>query len=416
MVPCFALMASIGLWVERDFASDIETQDLAQRVGSLAGKIAISMNRHDAANQPQLAQDLLAPLGHEPSVVCAEYQASGQLVARYPQGLGCRNAVFDDSIDLALGPETFLRVALTEDNWQALVHAQLRNSMISQAAAFVVALIAASIGFQILVSRRLARLNQAIRRAVIKRERITIDEKGRDEISELVVEYNRLAKIETQLEDALRQRNQEITQASQTDALTGLYNRVYCQRHLSPAPVPDVDMTTLAVLIDIDHFKQINDTYGHQVGDQVLKEMGQRLTNTLRTDSTAIRWGGEEFLVLINNIPAESAHKVVERLLNAIRQTPFTTDEGPLAVTASLGGCPIDVIDSRDLENILIWADRALYLSKQQGRNRACLVWSTKDRQGQLIPQNLTGGELEWIGILPSTSHTVGSNDMRHAS
>ena len=58
MVPCFALMASIGLWVERDFASDIETQDLAQHVGSLAGKIAISMNRHDAANQPQLAQDL----------------------------------------------------------------------------------------------------------------------------------------------------------------------------------------------------------------------------------------------------------------------------------------------------------------------------------------------------------------------
>ena len=129
-----------------------------QRVGSLAGKIATSMNRHDAANQPQLAQDLLAPLGHEPSVVCAEYQAGGQLVARYPQGLGCRNAVFDDSIDLALGPETFLRVALTEDNWQALVNAQLRNSVISQAAAFVVALIAASIGFQILVSRRLARL------------------------------------------------------------------------------------------------------------------------------------------------------------------------------------------------------------------------------------------------------------------
>jgi len=176
MVPCFALMASIGLWVERDFASDIETQDLAQRVGSLAGKIAISMNRHDAANQPQLAQDLLAPLGHEPSVVCAKYQAGGQLVARYPQGLGCRNAVFDDSIDLALGPETFFRVALTEDNWQALVHAQLRNSMISQAAAFVVALIAASIGFQILVSRRLARLNQAIRRADLTGLRVLLAE------------------------------------------------------------------------------------------------------------------------------------------------------------------------------------------------------------------------------------------------
>ena len=91
-------------------------------------------------------------------------------------------------------------------------------------------------------------------------------------------------------------------------------------------------MTTMAVLIDIDHFKQINDTYGHQVGDQVLKEMGQRLRDTLRADSAAIRWGGEEFLVLVNNIPAETAHKVVERLLNAIRQTPFTTDEGPLRV------------------------------------------------------------------------------------
>ena len=416
MVPCFALMACIGLWVERDFASDIETQDLAQRVGSLAGKIAISMNRHDAANQPQLAQDLLAPLGHEPSVVCAEYQAGGQLVARYPQGLGCRNAVFDDSIDLALGPETFLRVALTEDNWQALVNAQLRNSLISQAAAFVVALIAASIGFQILVSRRLARLNQAIRRAVIKRERITINETGADEISDLVVEYNRLAKIETELEDALRLRNEEITQASQTDALTGLYNRVYCQRHLSPVPVPNVDMTTLAILIDIDHFKQINDTYGHQVGDQVLKEMGLRLKNTLRNDSTAIRWGGEEFLVMIRDIPPASAHKAIARLLDAIRDRPFETEEGTLAVTASLGGCPIDVTGSRDLEGILIWADRALYLSKQQGRNRACILWSTQNPEGQLIPQNLAGGKLEWIGIPSSTPSPSRSNDMQQAS
>ena len=157
-------------------------------------------------------------------------------------------------------------------------------------------------------------------------------------------------------------------------------------------------------------------TYGHQVGDQVLKEMGQRLRDTLRADSAAIRWGGEEFLVLVNNIPAETAHKVVERLLNAIRQTPFTTDEGPLRVTASLGGCPINVTDSRDLEDILIWADRALYLSKQQGRNRACVLWPTHDAQGQLIPQNLAGGELEWIGISSSTSSTGRSNDMRHAS
>ena len=172
----------------------------------------------------------------------------------------------------------------------------------------------------------------------------------------------------------------------------------------------------MAVLIDIVHFKQINDTHDHQAGDQVLKEMGQRLKDTLRTDSVAIRWGGEEFLVLINNIPSKAAHKAVERLLNAIRQTPFTTDEGELEVTASLGGCPIDITDSRDLENVLIWADRALYLSKQNGRNRACLVWSTHNAQRQLIPQNLTGGELEWIRISSSTSPTGGSNDMQQAS
>lgn len=398
LIPCFVILAGIGLLLERQFFSANQTDDLAQRVGYLAGTVASSMQRNGAEQDAMLAQDLLAPLGHEPSVVCAEYRVREQYVASYPRGLGCRNAQFDESIDLALGPDTHLRVAITETTIQAHADAQFQQGMVTLGVAFVLTLLSSALGFHLIVSKRLSQLNRAIHNAVVHRNRLALHDESTDEIGILVQNYNRLVRVENDLEQALRRTNRQITEASQIDPLTGLYNRLYCQRHLEPLPTPSPGKAGFVAMIDIDHFKSINDTFGHDVGDQVLQILGARLRENMRDDSLAVRWGGEEFLVVFDQVDPEIGPKLANRLLDAIRLSPFVTDAGPLEVTASLGLCPVEVTDALDLRSVLNWADRALYLAKRSGRNRACLLWSDRDRNGDLLGQNLTGGDLTWIG------------------
>lgn len=407
LVPCFVILAGAGLWLERSYLSDAQSNDLAQRVGFLASKVATSMTRHNAAEDSALAQDLLAPLGHEPSVVCAEYRSGRELIASYPRGLGCQNARFDDSMDLTLGPDLFLRVALTERNIEALANAQLQRGAIILGIAFCLALLGSALGFHIFVGRRLKRLNAAIRNAVVHRTRLSLCDASGDEIGQLVTNYNRLVQVENQLENELRQKNRQITESSQVDPLTGLKNRLFCQRHLEPIPQASTGKTGFVALIDIDHFKSVNDTWGHEVGDQVLKILGVRLREGLRDDSLAVRWGGEEFLVVFNEVDPELGPILVNRLLDCIRTAPFVTDAGPLDITASIGICPTDVSSERDLKTVMNWADRALYLAKHRGRNRACLLWSDLDRNGDRLGQNLTGGDLTWVGVLDETGQAL---------
>ena len=412
LVPCFLLLAGVALWVERAYLTDSQTDDLAQRVGFLAGKVASSMRRHDAANSPALAQDLLAPLGHEPSVVCAEFQVAGVLTASYPNGLGCKNATFDESMDLSLGDQQQLRVALTESNINAVANAQLQRGGATLGMAFLLTLLSASIGFHYIVNRRLRNLNTAISAAVSQRTRMELCDRSSDEIGSLVASYNRLVSVENQLENELRKKNRQITEASQLDPLTGLFNRLYCQRHLEPLPPTRAGLTGFLALIDIDHFKSVNDTYGHEVGDQVLRILGARLKENLRDDSLAIRWGGEEFVVVFNEVSAELGPTLVKRILDCVRTAPFVTDAGPLDITASVGMCPSDICSSKELKSVMNWADRVLYVAKDRGRNRAGILSSPVDVHGQPLGKCLTGGDLVWVGV---QNHHVAPQLAEHA-
>ena len=157
-----------------------------------------------------------------------------------------------------------------------------------------------------------------------------------------------------------------------TDELTSLYNRRYFERHLSvmltKAQEQDRDMAVM--LIDMDYFKAVNDTFGHDIGDAVLKEFALRLQRNIRGVDLACRFGGEEFVVLMPDTDYRQAQSVAERVRQAVAERPFEVGASrPLTVTVSVGVALNDgEIDTP--ETLIKRADIALYRAKREGRNR----------------------------------------------
>ncbi|HEY8577129.1 MAG TPA: PleD family two-component system response regulator [Devosia sp.] len=157
-----------------------------------------------------------------------------------------------------------------------------------------------------------------------------------------------------------------------TDDMTGLYNRRYFDRHLgmmlNRAQVQERDMALM--ILDIDHFKSVNDSYGHDVGDAVLREFATRLKRNIRGVDLACRFGGEEFVVLMPDTDIVQAELVAERVRQSISERVFEVNAGrPLAVTVS-AGVTLNESDADTPETLIKRADVALYRAKREGRNR----------------------------------------------
>ncbi|MBI3762768.1 MAG: diguanylate cyclase [Chloroflexi bacterium] len=167
----------------------------------------------------------------------------------------------------------------------------------------------------------------------------------------------------------------ETQRLATTDALTGLYNR----RHFFELAGHEYERTRRyggpfsAIMLDIDHFKRINDTYGHAAGDQVLRAVAALCRESLREVDVVGRYGGEEFALILPESDVVNAQIAAERLCQQVAQQAFATDRGPLSVTVSLGVASLD--DSCvSLDGLLERADRALYAAKQAGRNQVCVA------------------------------------------
>ena len=173
--------------------------------------------------------------------------------------------------------------------------------------------------------------------------------------------------------DRLRASVQHTIELAVTDALTGLNNRRYLDNHLAVLFKRSlIRGRPLSVLItDIDRFKAVNDTYGHDAGDQVLKEFASRIRSTVRGADLACRYGGEEFVVVMPDTPGEVAASIAERLRMAVETVPFTLRDSAqvLNVTASFGiSSRIGTVETAD--QLIKQADLALYAAKNTGRNR----------------------------------------------
>jgi diguanylate cyclase (GGDEF)-like protein len=171
------------------------------------------------------------------------------------------------------------------------------------------------------------------------------------------------------LQDELRTRNAELDRVSRIDMLTNIYNRRHLDEHLRSviSAARRHDRTIGVLIVDIDHFKNVNDEHGHLAGDAVLREVAVRLAQAMRTEDALGRWGGEEFLAVLTDTPPEGVRVMAERLRQVIAAAPFTLDDGSqIRVTVSVGHAS----GIEDAEVLVHRADDALYVAKAEGRNR----------------------------------------------
>ena len=181
-----------------------------------------------------------------------------------------------------------------------------------------------------------------------------------------------LARIQTQV--TLRRLVARVEALAVQDSLTGLYNRrgFYQLAEKEEQRVKRYGGTLQAIMVDMDHFKKINDTYGHKVGDEVLAVTSRCCQQHLRTVDLIGRWGGEEYAILLPGIDVEGAVKTAERLRSVVADAVIDGDDGAIKVTLSAGVASLDETCA-DLGALLSRADKAMYDAKRGGRNRVCL-------------------------------------------
>lgn len=173
----------------------------------------------------------------------------------------------------------------------------------------------------------------------------------------------------------LQKANQQLKHLSRTDRLTGLFNRGYWEELLEAEfrRQQRANRSTSLVLFDIDHFKPFNDTYGHTVGDDVIRMVAEVTRNTVRNTDLAGRYGGEEFGIILPDTSPQEAVQLAERLRERIEEMIVDSHDQKLQVTISLGVAGFDS-ELSDHSQWIDKADQALYLSKETGRNRVSLA------------------------------------------
>ena len=173
---------------------------------------------------------------------------------------------------------------------------------------------------------------------------------------------------------AALKRVEELQQEASLDALTQVGNRRYTEARLYAtfAEFEHHQFPFGILFVDVDHFKRVNDTYGHDIGDHALCMVAKTLARNLRTFDFVGRWGGEEFLVLIMNVDGPKLAQVAEKLRVLIENSRFVAENQEIRVTVSMGATVAQKGDT--IEKLVKRADRMLYASKQDGRNRVTMA------------------------------------------
>ena len=251
-------------------------------------------------------------------------------------------------------------------------NAELARDIVGLAAATVLLILGAWYGAEVFVLRSLKKILETARRVRTgDLQARTEFEPGGGEINLIGLEIDDMARALQRRDAELKQALRNLEQKSITDVLTGLYNRRYLQEVLSrELSLAKRRVSTLAfIMIDIDHFKRINDTLGHEAGDLVLREIGALLKSSIRGTDLAFRYGGEEFAVVLPDASIDGARKKAEDIREAIKRRDLAyRDKSMGRVTASFG-VAIFPNHGKDADELMRAADRALYEAKGAGRD-----------------------------------------------
>ncbi len=174
-------------------------------------------------------------------------------------------------------------------------------------------------------------------------------------------------------QDSVEQNYQQnLFRAANIDSLTQLYNKKFfidvLSKEFSFSRRNNQPLSLL--MLDLDYFKKINDSFGHIAGDLVLKSIGQYLLKHLRLENISCRYGGEEFAIILRNVAGDIAHTIAERLRKAIEMEKIVFRGKPIQVTVSIGIATLEGNNFNTIEDLIQYADERLYEAKEQGRNR----------------------------------------------
>lgn len=196
------------------------------------------------------------------------------------------------------------------------------------------------------------------------------DKLGDKSLSRVI--FNTLEKNRLQRE--VKEAHKKMAEMATRDILTGLYNRRYFMEALERevARAKRYENNMVLCMMDLDHFKRINDSYGHPVGDMVLAETGKMLKKCVRQSDLACRYGGEEFALILPDTRTEKAHRVCERFRKMLAKRQFIYNSSRFQITLSIGIALFNPSNPKTPHNLISRADEALYQAKEAGRNNIC--------------------------------------------
>jgi diguanylate cyclase (GGDEF)-like protein len=222
-------------------------------------------------------------------------------------------------------------------------------------------------------------LNRLMRFEITTTDRV-IDLAGAILAVSIAIWYSEFLKSRSLVE--LEETKTKLKYHATIDPLTDIFNRRHflelSEKMINRDPTSNGHASFL--LFDIDHFKKINDQYGHLIGDQVLHGIAQTCMKNLRTDDILGRFGGEEFVILLPETKLDSAKNIAERLRLLVAETPVETEIGVIYTTISIGVATKGKASRLTIDQMLSRADRAMYQAKQAGRNRV-IIWEERELQ-----------------------------------
>jgi len=196
-----------------------------------------------------------------------------------------------------------------------------------------------------------------------------------NQYASLVLQLEQTAKERAELTEKLQRANKMLSELAFSDALTGLANkRAFTnalKREISRSKRSALPVSLM--MMDVDHFRQFNEAYGHPVGDEVLRRVGSVIRDSVRESDFAARYGGEEFVVILPETDANAAMVVAERVRSSLEASRVNTEHGALGVTTSIGIATSTSEHTLKAAALISSADGALYKAKRAGRNRVHL-------------------------------------------
>jgi two-component system, cell cycle response regulator len=212
-------------------------------------------------------------------------------------------------------------------------------------------------------------------------ERLQQIKENEAELTRINLELRQEIELRKETEESLRQSEELYRQLAITDPLTGIFNR----RHFFQLANSELQRTCryshplAVIMIDIDYFKRVNDTYGHAIGDQVLQELSSLISSALRSVDIFARYGGEEFIALLPETDLQAVSATAERLRRKVAESPFCNRQHHINITISIGVSALDLSvqlppsQLGTFDQLVNLADQALYEAKKGGRNRVCV-------------------------------------------